>query len=399
MAMRIGIFTEKFPPEPGGLARHSWRLASNLARQAGEVFVVAPTPELAAGEQTVTVRDRLTTILFGVQQRSSDTLQDWQEVAVAAKKRYGIELFHALHCSYAAYVAVLSARACGVPAVVSTRGADLDSALVDYRRMPLVWWALNSADAICTPSNEMGRRIQGLIGERTLYLVPPAVDTEVFRREPDQAGMRRDQGLENARVIGFIGEAKKKKGLVPLLKAFRGIAEADPGLRLLLVGAVKREDAGLIDTYLKANPAIAKSVLMVKWLDDAALARQINMMDVLVAPSLRTTGPGPALEGMACEVPVVVTDVPGARDFVREGETGLIIQPRDENALASALTRLLGSEEFRRQIGANARAAVLAGHSVEKEREALFHAYDRALGRGEAGKTIRFQKIPTGGHR
>ena len=112
------------------------------------------------------------------------------------------------------------------------------------------------------------------------------------------------------------------------------------------------------------------------------------------AVSVRTAGPGPALEAMACEVPVVSTDVPGAGEVIRPESTGFLFAPKDDAALAANIQRLFRDDALRRQVGLAGRSWVLGEASPEKEREALLHAYDRALGRGDKGRTIKFEVVP-----
>jgi glycosyltransferase involved in cell wall biosynthesis len=68
--------------------------------------------------------------------------------------------------------------------------------------------------------------------------------------------------------------------------------------------------------------------------------------------------PRALLEGAACGVPMVATDVPGCRDLVVDGETGLLVPPAAPAQLAAALLRLLNDADLRARMGAAARAHV-----------------------------------------
>ena len=95
-----------------------------------------------------------------------------------------------------------------------------------------------------------------------------------------------------------------------------------------------------------------------------AMERQLPVRDIFVLPSYREGAPRVLLEAAACGLPVVTTDVPGCRDVVVEGVTGLLVPPRDSQALARAIIKLLQNPELRRQMGRAGRQRVEANFDV-----------------------------------
>jgi len=91
--------------------------------------------------------------------------------------------------------------------------------------------------------------------------------------------------------------------------------------------------------------------------------------------------PRALLEAAACARPLLVTDVPGARDFVRNGVEGLIVPPGDPAALADALRHLARDPDLRERMGEAARLRLLHGYTDTHLREALRAAYRSLLGR------------------
>jgi glycosyltransferase involved in cell wall biosynthesis len=79
---------------------------------------------------------------------------------------------------------------------------------------------------------------------------------------------------------------------------------------------------------------------------------------------------------------VVAAAVGGLRDLVVDGETGLLVPPRDPAALREALERLLGDAELRRRLGAAARESVRRRLGWEAVTTATLHAYEDAVGSG-----------------
>ena len=76
---------------------------------------------------------------------------------------------------------------------------------------------------------------------------------------------------------------------------------------------------------------------------------------------------------------VVATDCGGNRELVVDGEVGLLVPPRDPDAIASALTRLIGDPDLRAQLGAAARRRVVQHFSTEKRIDKLEALYRQIL--------------------
>ncbi|MGH8116516.1 MAG: glycosyltransferase, partial [Rhodanobacteraceae bacterium] len=101
---------------------------------------------------------------------------------------------------------------------------------------------------------------------------------------------------------------------------------------------------------------------LLEWLGHVGDMRALYAsVDVVVLPSYYREGIPTALtEGAACGLPLVTTDMPGCREVVTDGKDGLLIPPRNADALASAVARLLDSPELARRLGEAARAKALA---------------------------------------
>jgi glycosyltransferase involved in cell wall biosynthesis len=85
----------------------------------------------------------------------------------------------------------------------------------------------------------------------------------------------------------------------------------------------------------------------------------LNDVDVAVLPSYREGAPRSLIEAAACGLPIVTTDVPGCREVVEHGITGLLVPCRDSEQLANAIQQLVESPEARREMGAAGRRKVL----------------------------------------
>ncbi len=101
---------------------------------------------------------------------------------------------------------------------------------------------------------------------------------------------------------------------------------------------------------------------------------------VVALPSMGEGLPTALLEAAACERPIVTTDVPGCREVVQDGETGLLVPPNDPAALAAAVERLLDDPGLRRKLAKNARLRVEENFSDQTINGQTLEVYRSLLG-------------------
>ncbi|PYM49315.1 MAG: hypothetical protein DME14_08820 [Candidatus Rokuibacteriota bacterium] len=115
----------------------------------------------------------------------------------------------------------------------------------------------------------------------------------------------------------------------------------------------------------------------------------IAAMDIFVLPSLDEGIPMVILEAMALGTPVVATAVGGVPEVIRHRETGLLVAPRDERALADACLELARNRDWAQTFGARARRVVDEAFSHERNGHALMEVYRRVTSGRELGGTER----------
>jgi len=138
------------------------------------------------------------------------------------------------------------------------------------------------------------------------------------------------------------------------------------------------------------NPATIPRETLRSWHDSGSVTwhgRRNDIADVwlessvAVLPSYREGLPMSLLEAASCGRPMVATDVPGCREICRDGETGLLVPPRDPEALADALETLVRDPSLREKLGRNARALVEREFSAEIVAEKTLKLYQIMLER------------------
>jgi glycosyltransferase involved in cell wall biosynthesis len=106
-------------------------------------------------------------------------------------------------------------------------------------------------------------------------------------------------------------------------------------------------------------------------------------LDVLVQPSLTEAGPRAPLEAMAMERPVVGTRIEGTAEEVVDGETGMLVNVRDSDALASAIGTLLDDPDLRKRMGRAGRARIEQHYSLTMTADLMQHVYEGAAMKDE----------------
>ncbi len=166
----------------------------------------------------------------------------------------------------------------------------------------------------------------------------------------------------------FTGRLVKDKGIEELKQAFEKIPEAT----LTLVGTFEQN----LDPLTPATHRWATAgdrVTNLGWQDD--IRPHLRAADVLVLPSHREGFPGTLLQAGAMGLPVIATDICGCNEIVVDGETGLLVPPRDATRLHHAMARLADDPSLRREMGLRARRRVVEKFSHERVWSALEKFY------------------------
>jgi phosphatidylinositol alpha-mannosyltransferase len=191
--------------------------------------------------------------------------------------------------------------------------------------------------------------------------------------EQAEAGNRGD-------VILFVGRHERRKGLHMLLRAWPEIRRRT-GARLRIVGA----DPLRVRLLLAREHVSEDGIELLGFLSQDDLTGELKRAKAMAAPSLGGESFGMVLtRAFACATPVVASDIPGYRDVVTP-ESGVLVPPGNERALADALVALLKDEPRRRALGESAREVALDRYSWDRVARRLLDVYERVAGREPAG--------------
>ena len=376
--MNIAILTDKYPPDVGGLAVSTRRLARALARAGHTVCVSAPDTSIAPGSVTTSGDDGVGVYRIGAHRRADDASADWFDHIVTLHATRQFDLLHAMYVAQPAFVAVAAARYLDLPSVISARGNDLDRTAFDPGKFSQISWSLQNATAVTAVTTDLARKARALAPGCRPVWIPNSADTALFRPAPRDETLAASLGLGDAPVIAFVGEARQKKGLTILLPAYaRLCADRRQPPALLLVGGVRKDDQPILDVFRRQNPT--RAVHAVPNVAHDELPAYYNLADVLVIPSLRDGMPNALLEGMACERAVIASNVGGMPDVLRHGENGILVPPGDVSVLAGAMLELSNDPDGRARLGRAARATVETDHAPAREVERNLQVYRQVM--------------------
>ncbi|MEW6747633.1 MAG: glycosyltransferase [Planctomycetota bacterium] len=186
---------------------------------------------------------------------------------------------------------------------------------------------------------------------------------------------RADWGIgPDTAIVGTVAHFGWHKGLEYLVRAAPLIARARPDVRIVLVG--DGELRPRIEAEREAQHAEA-TVHLAGFRRDAGDC--LAAMDVFVMPSVMEGLCTSILDAFALERPVVACAVGGIPEIVRDGMTGLLVPPRDPEALAAAVLALLAEPERARALAANAKRLVHESFSVDSMVEGNLAVYQKVL--------------------
>lgn len=240
--------------------------------------------------------------------------------------------------------------------------------------------------------------------QRARYLFPSESERQLFLRQHNQIPAHGTEVLSNAvdlalfqpakngtsnqsaktLRVGFAGQWVPRKGINPLLDAWRSVKSTLPSAELHLAGGTRlwkatTESEGSVGCATQIQKMEEEGSLhIVGTVPRRRMPDFWNSKTVAVVPSLYEPFGLVALEAMACGIPVVATAVGGLKETVQDGESGLLVPPGDVTALARALITLLTDEPLRQRLAQGARRRAEKFSIERRSREFLQLLTERA---------------------
>ena len=279
----------------------------------------------------------------------------------------------------------VAARIAGVPAVVNAiaglghsfvaRGLMARMLRVVIRRALLTVLSKSSSLVIFqTEADRVELVSSGIVrADRAVLIRGAGVDVDSFTPGEEPMGVP---------IVMFAGRLLWNKGVGDLVDAGALLEQDGVACRLVLVGVPDVDNPMAVsEETLRTWENEGRAEWWGRRDDMSAVLRQAT---IVTLPTFYGEGvPKILLEAAACERAVIASDLPGCRDAVRDGETGLIVPAQRPELLAGAIRRLLDDASLRKQMGARGRALVRAEFSEEAVVAQTLDVYRWALAQSE----------------
>lgn len=343
--MKIGLVTPYIYPLPGGVNAHVHDLYEHLVAHGHDVRIISSVHGTQRASEGDIIR-----LGYGVSvptNGSVGTLTFSPRYTRIVSQMLEEERFDILHF-HEPFVPFLS--------------------LVLLRESQSINIATFHAYAGWSPAAEFGKRMLGRFARRLngriavsaaarhfadryfpgdYKVIPNGVDLARFKNA--QPVTRYKDGTLN---IFFIGRFEPRKGVMYALKAYRQLRRRGYNCRLLLAGAGPQERE--VRRYIATRRLTGVELL--GRISDADKIRYFATADVYLSPATGQESMGVVLlEALASGTPIVCSDIHGYRSVVRRGEQGLLVPPRDVDALADAIAQLLDDPQMRERMSESAR--------------------------------------------
>jgi glycosyltransferase involved in cell wall biosynthesis len=297
--------------------------------------------------------------------------------------KHQVDIIHAHGSGIAGFAATQYPKRNHIPFVLTQHGdvpvGSYDKfsqrRCISFYKKYLIKRVLSSADVIISPS-EYYISESRFLGEYRdkIVVVPNGINIEDFDVPYSKEECRKRIGLPiNGNIILFVGTLTPAKGPDVLIKAMPRIIKEISDTKLVFVGSGRIEKTlEMLSRKLGINEHVKFAGFVGDTLKKASYYRAA---DIFVLPSIEPESFGIVnLEAMACGIPIVASKIGGIPDVVKDRKNGLLVPPKDSEALADAIIYLLENKDVREKIGKNARKKV-GGYSWEKIAEETEKVY------------------------
>jgi glycosyltransferase involved in cell wall biosynthesis len=349
-------------PADGGVFQHVTTLGTGIAERGHEVLVAGPL------ESEIGVPVERLDLVRAISPRA-----DAGAVAGLARllRRWRPDVIHA-HSSKAGAVARLARGARPrTPLLYTPHGYafngwfESEGERSRYRAVERMLAPLTTT-VLCVCEAE--RRLAESVGSRHTAVVYNGVpEAEAVPAHPRLAELR-----ERGPVVGVLSLLRPGKGLETLIDAAPALLAQHPGASIAIAG--EGPDRAALEGRARAL-GVAESVAFLGLV--AGPGPLLGGIDVFANPSWAESFPLSTLEAMQAGLPVAITDVGGAAEAVEPGESGVVVPPRDPEALAGALAGLLSDPDGARAMGEAARRRVQEHFGIARMVDETLSVYAR----------------------
>ncbi|MCJ2073016.1 glycosyltransferase family 4 protein [Methylobacterium sp. J-030] len=398
--MRILFLSRRYFPAISGMSVYAQNLLRELAGAGHDVTMISQyrgdafgTRVYGGGPPPAVPGVRVIGLEQLGEQTTGDFERDIATMVDAIAQEHANKPFDILHAQYGyptGWAVLLAARKLGVPCVVSIQGGDghwVGSCCETHR--VAMCEVLAHANALLIGGASFVEEVCGRLGSdpARFTIVPGAVDTDRFAQgTPDglpapHAGPVR---------LFYHGRVDRRKGVLDFIEALALLRAQGAPFAATISGIGPDVDPA---KALAAEHAFSeREIAFTGYADYGSVPDLYRRADVFVSPTYAEGFSNTILEALAAGLATVSCHAVGVSDCLRDGENGLLVDPGDVPALASALTRIITDADLRRRIartGLEECRRVYSWHAVGRQ---IMEVYARV--RGEAPATDFAEDLP-----
>ena len=349
--MKILTFSPEYPPlSVGGLARHVQPLSEELVRQGHEVTVITQSGQ---GSSTEEVKNgvkivRVNQPLVNATDFTSSILQINFEMIMAAGalvlQGQDFDIIHGHD-----WLVIQAARALKhqlkIPLLMTIHATEQGRNHGIWNEMQryindLEWLSCYEAWRVIVCSDYMKHEIQNLfqVPRDKIDIIENGVSPDEFQTTKVPAGFKKKYAHPNEKIVFFVGRLVQEKGVQVLVRAIPEILSQYSQVKFVIGGkGPKLEELKAQAKHL----GVADRCYFTGFISDEDRNNLYRICDLAVFPSLYEPFGIVALEGMAAEAPVLITDVGGMGEIIEDGVDGIKIAPNSPHELAQGVLRVL----------------------------------------------------------
>lgn len=330
-----------------GTEKHALLLASNINKNVATPHVLV----LEDGElcRQLTRRGVVTTVI----PHRRSVLHYVKVAAFLAGKKFDI-----VHCHSGGYVCII-ARLVGVKCIVYTKHG-IGATMGDVISRPFIRRLRDVMIDLCVRRYIALTRYDRMIMSRFLHISQDKIEVIPNGIDPTDASKPTKRQYDFP-TIGAVGRLVKQKGLRYLIEAMPAIITEHRDLKLIIAGDGPEERS------LKAlaeRLGVSNNVFFLGHVKNPLAV--ISQLDVFVLPSIWEGLPYVLLEAMLLKRPIVASRIFGISEIIRDGEDGILVQPRSAQNIADVVLDLLANAEKRRSLGEAGHNRVLTNYTLAK---------------------------------
>lgn len=312
----------------------------------------------------------------------------WRLTRLLARERVTILQTHGARANFYGRIA---GRMAGVPVIIST----VHNSLKDYEVRSLRRWLYTFLLRLTLPlvhriicvsdANRWDLIDECPAAAAKTQTVYNGVDPSAFPSQSDRHKIRQELGNTQGPVLVTVARLTEQKGHRYLLQAFPELLKTWPELCCVFVGEGELQDAL---QHMAIGLGVERACRFVGVRED--IAAVLAAADLFVLPSLSEGFPFVLLEALAMGRPVVATRVNGVPELIEDHKTGLLVPPRDPQALAAAIREVLSDPAAALRMGAAGRVVVQERFTVDRMVANTMAIFDAAM--QDAGVRAPVQK-------